>query len=77
MPDLNETTFHWHFIWTDFSINVQNSLVLKINLELNGSARSRARSDTALVIYVAAIGFAIHVFFGTNYGYFRDELYYK
>ncbi|MHB8568175.1 MAG: hypothetical protein ACYC9U_13925 [Nitrososphaerales archaeon] len=56
---------------------MQNSLVLKINLELNGSARSRARSDTALVIYVAAIGFAIHVFFGTNYGYFRDELYYK
>ena len=37
---------------------------------------SKLRSDTAIVSYIAFIGFAIHVVFGTNYGYFRDELYY-
>ena len=31
---------------------------------------------TAVLAYLAAADFAIHMLFATNYGYFRDELYY-
>ena len=46
----------------------------------NHSGRHPSQSvwlgNTAIIAYIAFIGFAIHVALGTNYGYFRDELYY-
>ena len=40
---------------------------------LSGAA---ALSDNALLIYLAALDFLAHLAVGSNYGYFRDELYY-
>ena len=33
-------------------------------------------STTALLVYLALADFLVHMIFATNYGYFRDELYY-
>ena len=33
-------------------------------------------STNAILIYLAFVNFIIHILFATNYGYFRDELYY-
>jgi MFS family permease len=33
-------------------------------------------NTTALLVYIAAADFIFHMVFATNYGYFRDELYY-
>jgi 4-amino-4-deoxy-L-arabinose transferase-like glycosyltransferase len=33
-------------------------------------------STTALLVYLAIADFMVHMLFATNYGYFRDELYY-
>lgn len=34
------------------------------------------RPETALLVTIAAVSFAVHMFFSGNYGYYRDELYF-
>ncbi len=38
--------------------------------------RQTLASDTALLVFIAAISFVAHMLVAANYGYFRDELYY-
>jgi 4-amino-4-deoxy-L-arabinose transferase-like glycosyltransferase len=38
--------------------------------------RESLTSTTALLAYLGAAGFVVHMLFAANYGYFRDELYY-
>ena len=38
--------------------------------------RVRLASDTAILLYIAAVNFIAHLLAAGNYGYFRDELYY-
>lgn len=39
-------------------------------------SRPALTSDTALLVYLALVNFAVHLVGANNYGYFRDELYY-
>ena len=44
--------------------------------EKKGSARRRLGSDNALLLGLALFTFLVHLATSTNYGFFRDELYY-
>ncbi len=39
-------------------------------------SRPALTSDTAFLVYLALVNFAVHLVGANNYGYFRDELYY-
>jgi hypothetical protein len=45
-------------------------------MKLRLPSRAWFTSDTALLIYIAAGKFLLHMLFSNQYGYFRDELYY-
>ncbi|MBN2083925.1 MAG: glycosyltransferase family 39 protein [Anaerolineales bacterium] len=45
-------------------------------MKLRLPSREWFSSDTALLVYIAAGKFLLHMLFSSQYGYFRDELYY-